>query len=625
MHEAVPPGGCKSQALLQVIDSLIAELADPAALMQALVDGALQLAGGQAAMLWLFEPLQQRLVLRAHQGLDSDPGAVHLPVGEGLGGHVFVSGGPVVEEWSGEHKWTDILGLDDADAVDSLAESLQGLRRIYVVPLAMDERVTGVLMVFSILCEETAAEQQESLYLLQAAAAHGATALEKSQAFERLQRAIKTHDVLTQTALSGLGWQETVDALVDIFGNSVVLEDEGFSLIYTRARPSADREPTRVPDGTPLELLAAPAFQAVLLGGNETGPPVRVPGGRGGTRGPDRVVVPITVAERALGYLTIVEDGRVLAETDMKAVEHAAVVVALELLRNREVHETEERLKREFLADLLRGKGGDSLLRRAALLGYNVEWQYAAMVLRLTPESGAADPVYPTGPIVGRTARAVQAFLQPRHRHSLVIGADTGDVVIFAGMSLSVTPREAREQLRTLAQQIIERVQVQAPGAQLALGLGRVCQVIGELQASYEDAFKALDILYRCGGRQGVVDYDQLAIVRLLLQVTDADELDSFADKVLGGLLGHETRNRAVLLDTLAAYVAHNRHLGRTARALLIHVNTLNYRLQKIQELTGLNFESGDDWLDLQTALRIYYLRQQPDLLFKLDSQDAAP
>jgi carbohydrate diacid regulator len=64
-------------------------------------------------------------------------------------------------------------------------------------------------------------------------------------------------------------------------------------------------------------------------------------------------------------------------------------------------------------------------------------------------------------------------------------------------------------------------------------------------------------------------------------------------------------RKSGTLVKTLAAWFAHNSQPVATAKALHIHRNTLDYRLQKIGELTGLDLGATDDRLLLYVALQM--------------------
>jgi purine catabolism regulator len=62
------------------------------------------------------------------------------------------------------------------------------------------------------------------------------------------------------------------------------------------------------------------------------------------------------------------------------------------------------------------------------------------------------------------------------------------------------------------------------------------------------------------------------------------------------------------LLATLEAYLEHGRSTTATSRLLIIHVNTLRQRLQRIEELTGLDL-TNEDLLALHLAIKLARLR----------------
>ncbi len=64
-------------------------------------------------------------------------------------------------------------------------------------------------------------------------------------------------------------------------------------------------------------------------------------------------------------------------------------------------------------------------------------------------------------------------------------------------------------------------------------------------------------------------------------------------------------RKSGMLMKTLSAWFSNNTHATSTAKAMHIHRNTLDYRLQKISELTGLNLDDTDDRLLLYVALQL--------------------
>ncbi|MEU9701615.1 helix-turn-helix domain-containing protein [Streptomyces sp. NPDC047981] len=76
-----------------------------------------------------------------------------------------------------------------------------------------------------------------------------------------------------------------------------------------------------------------------------------------------------------------------------------------------------------------------------------------------------------------------------------------------------------------------------------------------------------------------------------------------YVDTVLGPLLEADQGSRAMLLETLKVFLDHNCSWARTADALHLHVNTVHYRIERIEGLTGRDLSRLDHRLDLRAAL----------------------
>ena len=61
----------------------------------------------------------------------------------------------------------------------------------------------------------------------------------------------------------------------------------------------------------------------------------------------------------------------------------------------------------------------------------------------------------------------------------------------------------------------------------------------------------------------------------------------------------------AVLEETLRAYLAHGQSITRTAETLVLHPNTLRYRLRRFADLTGRTLESTEVVAELLWALEV--------------------
>lgn len=102
-----------------------------------------------------------------------------------------------------------------------------------------------------------------------------------------------------------------------------------------------------------------------------------------------------------------------------------------------------------------------------------------------------------------------------------------------------------------------------------------------------------------------VVTSDEVASHELLLGTVPASVQRSFRERLLGPLLAYDDLHRAELLSTLREFLACSGSWNACAAKMYVHVNTVRYRIRRIEELTGRDLSTLDDQVDFFLALRI--------------------
>jgi Purine catabolism regulatory protein-like family/PucR C-terminal helix-turn-helix domain/GGDEF-like domain len=102
-----------------------------------------------------------------------------------------------------------------------------------------------------------------------------------------------------------------------------------------------------------------------------------------------------------------------------------------------------------------------------------------------------------------------------------------------------------------------------------------------------------------------VVTSDEVASHELLLASVPGSALRSFRERLLGPLLAYDERHRAELVPTLREFLACSGSWNACAATMYVHVNTVRYRIRRIEELTGRDLSRLDDQVDFFLALRI--------------------
>jgi sugar diacid utilization regulator len=441
----------------------------------------------------------------------------------------------------------------------------------YFVVAATDEPSAREQFLLRVLSQQTGvalanahahARQRETAAELAAANAQ----LERTVA--ELELSIAIHARLTEVAASAVGQQGIADAVHELTGRSVAVEDHHGNL---RAWAGPGR-PHPYPKPTTLQR------DALIR---------RMQWSAGPLRDGDRILAIASPGDGTLGVLVLMDPDGTAGELETVALEHGATVLAMELARLRSVAETELRLGRQLVDELLTGIDDERALARSQGLGYDLERPHRVVLVNCAGESTAEGSVYHA---VRRAARDAGV--------GSLVGTQNGNAVLLADRD------QPWEDFRA-------RVSRELAGADCVVGVGGVCTRPSEYPASHHEAQLALRMQVVAAGDQKAVEFSGLGVYRLLAEIEHPSDVETFVREWLGRLIDYDAhRDSSELVPTLSRYLECGGNYDATAKALSLHRNTLKYRLQRIREITGRDLNDADDRFNLQLATRAWQTLQ---------------
>lgn len=160
---------------------------------------------------------------------------------------------------------------------------------------------------------------------------------------------------------------------------------------------------------------------------------------------------------------------------------------------------------------------------------------------------------------------------------------------------------ESYKEINQIAKAIVDVLNTEAMvGARVAYGT--VVENIKDVSKSYKEATMALEVGKSFYADKKVLAYNELGIGRLIHQLP-MSLCDMFLQEVFSGnaleQLDEET------LSTVNAFFDNNLNSSETARKMYVHRNTLVYRLEKVQKVTGLDIRVFDDALTFKIAMMV--------------------
>ena len=427
-----------------------------------------------------------------------------------------------------------------------------------------------------------------------------------------LARADRVHRALAQIALEGGGLAELAAELSRILGGPVLVTTPDGRVLAEHGAAEVRHLPCfdPGPGGQRLRTEAEPAGLAV----------------HGGVQ---HALVPIVAGRVDHGRLAAFAGRRAFDAADVAALERAATVAALAVVKQLAVAAVEDKYRADFLRDLLTGRLDDphSAAVYAATLGWDIEPDgadaagspataaarraarppsRARRLVVLVAELDPGQSVLPASqhalrPARERFAAAWQTVVVGRDRTTPVAGFNQEVVVVL----------KCADDPDPLVRSLIAEVSGTGGGGRrtFSTGVSRPVSAVADLPAAYEEARRAVRMGRRLNGPASVVHFDALGVYRLLSLVPDPAELRDFARQTLRGLAVEGDPDAEDLRTTLEVLLDTNLNVAEAARRLHFHYNTLRYRIGKIERLVGPFMDRPDLRLDLSVALRILHMR----------------
>jgi DNA-binding PucR family transcriptional regulator len=144
-------------------------------------------------------------------------------------------------------------------------------------------------------------------------------------------------------------------------------------------------------------------------------------------------------------------------------------------------------------------------------------------------------------------------------------------------------------------------------GGRARIGVGERCDQIADFPRSYDQARLAMRLLATAEWDDRAVRFDDLGVYRLLIGNESLGEVERFVQQWIGTLLAYDQQRSADLARTLSHYLERGGNYEATAKALIVHRNTLKYRLQRIRQITGLDLSDPETCFNLQLATRAWH------------------
>jgi len=186
-------------------------------------------------------------------------------------------------------------------------------------------------------------------------------------------------------------------------------------------------------------------------------------------------------------------------------------------------------------------------------------------------------------------------------RADCVLHVDDTSCALIKFSSEDEDYRSAAEYSEFLAKSVFQEI-----GVHPIIGVGGIVPSFSEISSSYEQAFTAVKMCRTFSSKGDVHTYKEYLFIKMLDGIPESrkkEYISEFLDEK-----GAELFEDGEMTGTAEEFLSNSLNISETSRNLYMHRNTLMYRLDKIEKVTGLNIRKFPDAVSFRVLTILYTL-----------------
>ena len=318
-------------------------------------------------------------------------------------------------------------------------------------------------------------------------------------------------------------------------------------------------------------------------------------------------VVKIGILNEVEGYITITEENRELTELDYMAIENAIINLQYEFLSVFTQNELKKKYQRDIIHNILNGLlSPKEMAEAAAVLGMRENDTYRVVafhtITKNVQRKYTKEQLHEVGVIEGELMQLLPDAL---------IYRNMDQIVMIQQVDSDQTELEYQKEMEEIEAVIQRIILYRKKAIDFQIGIGKSVKGYQRLKESYHEASQAIkyiEIVRLVTGdkNKSVVHYSNLGFFQIFGEIDDMTELERYIPETLKKLYEYDDEHKGELIPTLQMFLSNNQSIRKTAGAMFVHYRTISYRMKKIKEITGINFDNANEVLAVSNGLVIY-------------------
>lgn len=311
-------------------------------------------------------------------------------------------------------------------------------------------------------------------------------------------------------------------------------------------------------------------------------------------------------------YITITEENRGLTELDYMAIENAIINLQYGFLSEFAQDEVKKKYQRDLIHNILNGLlSSKEMTEAAAKLGMKESDTYRVVdfhtIKNNVQSKYTKEQLHEVDVIEGELKHLLPDAL---------IYRNMDQIVMIQQVDSEQTELEYQKEMEEVEDVIQRSIFYRKKDTDFQIGIGKSVKGYQRLKESYHEASQAIkyiEIVRLVTGdkNKSVVHYSNLGFFQIFGEIDDMTKLERYIPETLKKLYEYDDEHKGELIPTLQMFLSNNQSIRKTAGAMFVHYRMISYRMEKIKEITGINFDNANEVLAVSNGLVIYKMLNQ--------------
>lgn len=308
-------------------------------------------------------------------------------------------------------------------------------------------------------------------------------------------------------------------------------------------------------------------------------------------------------------YLVITEKNNALTDLDFCVIENAIVSLQFALMRISAEEEINNKYQKDLEYRLLIGMLSSEEEDEAAnILGLKDTDDLRVVTSRLLPKNK-------NGRFTSEQLRQTE-IVEKELLHYLpkkYTTSNTNQIIYISKKDEHINDLQLRLKIEELQKNIQSNLDQRNANAEFIVGIGKKVKGYHALKESFSDSKIALEYIHVIrkvigDENKSVVECSKLGFFRMFVKVSDKKELLSYVPESLQKLYEYDKQKNGSLIETLECFLNNKQSLKQTSKQMFVHYRTVSYRIEKIKEISNMDFDNPAEMLAVRNGLITYRL-----------------